>query len=428
MIDLVQLRENPEIFKASQRARGASVELVDQILAADSARRSAIAEFEEIRAQQKAFGKKVASEKDKDAKAKLVAEAKELSDRVKALQADNDEAQQNFERILMKLPNLIIDGVPSGGEEDSVELRREGTARDFSADGFEPVDHLEIGERLNAIDTTRGAKVSGSRFHFLTGFGARLEMALLNLAMDTALSAGFTPMVVPTLVKPEVMGGTGFLGEHADEVYRLEADDMFLVGTSEVPLAGYFMDEIIDLSDGPIRFGGISSCYRREAGSYGKDTRGIIRVHQFQKVEMFAYVHQDDAEAEHLRMLSLQEQMLQACELPYRVIDIAAGDLGDSAARKYDCEAWVPTQNTYRELTSTSNCTTFQARRLKIRERTSDGQTVPVATLNGTMANTRWLVPILENHQQADGSVAIPAALQPYLGGMKAYGPDGEVF
>lgn len=428
MIDLVQLRENPEIFKASQRARGASVELVDQIVAADSARRSAIAEFEEIRAQQKAFGKKVASEKDKDAKAKLVAEAKEMSDRVKALQADNDEAQQNFERILMKLPNLIIDGVPSGGEEDSVELRREGTVRDFSADGFEPVDHLEIGERLNAIDTTRGAKVSGSRFHFLTGFGARLEMALLNLAMDTAISAGFTPMVVPTLVKPEVMGGTGFLGEHADEVYRLEADDLFLVGTSEVPLAGYFMDEIIDLSDGPIRFGGISSCYRREAGSYGKDTRGIIRVHQFQKVEMFSYVHQDDAEDEHLRMLSLQEQMLQACELPYRVIDIAAGDLGDSAARKYDCEAWVPTQNTYRELTSTSNCTSFQARRLKIRERTSDGQTVPVATLNGTMANTRWLVPILENHQQADGSVAIPAALQPYLGGMKAYGPDGEVF
>ncbi|WP_293879140.1 serine--tRNA ligase [uncultured Brevibacterium sp.] len=428
MIDLVQLRENPEIFKASQRARGASVELVDQILAADSARRSAIAEFEEIRAQQKAFGKKVASEKDKDAKAKLVAEAKELSDRVKALQADNDEAQQNFERILMKLPNLIIDGVPSGDEEDSVELRREGTVRDFSADGFEPADHLEIGERLNAIDTTRGAKVSGSRFHFLTGFGARLEMALLNLAMDTAISAGFTPMVVPTLVKPEVMGGTGFLGEHADEVYRLEADDMFLVGTSEVPLAGYFMDEIIDLSDGPIRFGGISSCYRREAGSYGKDTRGIIRVHQFQKVEMFSYVHQDDAEDEHLRMLSLQEQMLQACELPYRVIDIAAGDLGDSAARKYDCEAWVPTQNTYRELTSTSNCTAFQARRLKIRERTADGQTVPVATLNGTMANTRWLVPILENHQQADGSVAIPAALQPYLGGMKAYGPDGEVF
>lgn len=428
MIDLVQLRENPEIFKASQRARGASVELVDQILEADSARRSAIVEFEEIRAQQKAFGKKVASEKDKDAKAKLVAEAKEMSDRVKALQADNDEAQQNFERILMKLPNLIIDGVPSGGEEDSVELRREGTVRDFSADGFEPVDHLEIGERLKAIDTTRGAKVSGSRFHFLTGFGARLEMALLNLAMDTAISAGFAPMVVPTLVKPEVMGGTGFLGEHADEVYRLEADDLFLVGTSEVPLAGYFMDEIIDLSDGPIRFGGISSCYRREAGSYGKDTRGIIRVHQFQKVEMFSYVHQDDAEDEHLRMLSLQEQMLQACELPYRVIDIAAGDLGDSAARKYDCEAWVPTQNTYRELTSTSNCTTFQARRLKIRERTSDGQTVPVATLNGTMANTRWLVPILENHQQADGSVVIPAALQPYLGGMKAYGPDGEVF
>ena len=424
MIDLQQLRENPDSFKDSQRARGASVELIDDILAADVARRSSLSEFEEARAQQKAFGKQVAQEKDKEAKAALVTQAKDLSAHVKALEADSDEAAFAFNALFAKLPNLVKPGVPWGGEENSAELRQVGTPRDFTAEGFEPADHLEIGERLKAIDTQRGAKVAGARFHFLTGFGARLELALLTLALDTAQKAGFTPVVTPTLVKPEVMAGTGFLGEHADEVYRLEADDLFLVGTSEVPLAGYHMDEILDLSDGPQRLAGWSSCYRREAGSYGKDTRGIIRVHQFQKVEMFSYVHQDDAEAEHARMLELQEGMLAACELPYRVLDIAAGDLGDSAARKFDTEAWVPTQNTYRELTSTSNCTSFQARRLQIRERV-DGVTTPVATLNGTMANTRWIVALLENHQQADGSVRIPQALRPYLGGMTAYGPEG---
>lgn len=422
MIDLVQLRNNPDVFKASQRARGGSVELIDDVLSADSARRQSLTAFEEARAQQKAFGKKVSQEKDPEAKQALVAEAKQLAERVKSLEADASEAEQAFTAAVQKVPNLIIDGVPSGGEEDSVEIRREGTPRDFAAEGFEPKDHLEIGEGLSAIDTGRGAKVSGSRFHYLTGFGARLEMALLNLAMDTAIEAGFTPVVTPTLVKPEIMSGTGFMGEHADEIYFLERDDLYLVGTSEVALAGYYKDEIIDLSDGPIRMGGISSCYRREAGSYGKDTRGIIRVHQFQKVEMFAFTHLEDAEAEHQRMLDLQEKMLGYCELPYRVIDIAAGDLGDSAARKYDTEAWVPTQNTYRELTSTSNCTTFQSRRLNIRTRGEDGKTEAVATLNGTVANTRWIVAILENHQQADGSVNVPAALQPYLGGIKAWG------
>ncbi|QCP04223.1 serine--tRNA ligase [Brevibacterium sp. CS2] len=427
MIDIQQLRDHPEAFKASQRARGAEESLVDEVLAADSARRRALTAFEESRAEQKAFGKTVAQEKDKEAKAKLVAQAKTLSDSVKALQAESDEAEFAFDSLVAKLPNLIIDGVPPGGEEDSVELRREGTPRDFAAEGFEPQDHLALGESLKAIDTQRGAKVSGARFHYLTGFGARLELALLTMAIDAAQQAGFIPVITPTLVKPEIMAGTGFLGEHADEIYRLEADDLFLVGTSEVALAGYYKDEIIDLSDGPIRFGGWSSCYRREAGSYGKDTRGIIRVHQFQKVEMFSYVPVEQAEDEHQRMLALQEDMLAKCELPYRVIDIAAGDLGDSAARKYDCEAWVPTQGTYRELTSTSNCTTFQSRRLKIRERGPEGTTRPVATLNGTMANTRWLVPLLENHQQADGTVRVPAALQPYLGGMTAYGPDGPV-
>ena len=284
-------------------------------------------------------------------------------------------------------------------------------------EGFEPRDHLELGELLGAIDMERGAKVAGSRFYFLTGVGARLELALLNMAIAQAVDAGFTPMITPTLVKPEVMAGTGFLDAHADEVYRLEADDLYLVGTSEVALAGYHADEILDLSDGPMRYAGWSACYRREAGSHGKDTRGIIRVHQFHKVEMFIYCRVEDAAAEHQRLLGWEEEMLAKFELPYRVIDTAAGDLGGPAARKFDCEAWVPTQGRYRELTSTSNCTTYQARRLDIRERDPDGQgTRAVATLNGTLATTRWIVAILENHQQPDGSVVVPKALRPYLG------------
>ncbi|HLS34519.1 MAG TPA: serine--tRNA ligase [Brevibacterium sp.] len=425
MIDLQRLRDEPDVFKASQRARGADEALVDDVLSADAARRSALTAFEAARAEQKSFGKQVAQATG-DEKTALVAQAKDLAAKVRALQADADDAEFGFDALLRRLPNLIIDGVPSGGEEDSVEIRREGAPRDFSVDGFEPRDHVELGETLRAIDTQRGAKVAGARFYYLTGFGARLELALLTMALDTVEAHGFVPTITPTLVKPEVMGGTGFLGEHADEVYRLEADDLYLVGTSEVPLAGYHMDEILDLSDGPKRYAGWSPCYRREAGSYGKDTRGILRVHQFQKVEMFSYVRAEDAEAEHARMLAVEEEMLAKCELAYRIVDIAAGDLGDSAARKFDTEAWIPTQEAYRELTSTSNCTSFQARRLKIRERTESG-TRPVATLNGTAANTRWLVALLENHQQADGSVRIPEALRPYLGGMTAYGPNGAV-
>lgn len=426
MIDLQRLRDEPDVFKASQRARGADESLVDDVLAADAARRSTLTAFEAARAEQKSFGKQVAQAKGEE-KAGLVAQAKDLSARVKALQADADDAEFGFDALLRRLPNLIIDGVPPGGEDDSVEIRREGTPRDFSADGFEPKDHVELGENLRAIDTQRGAKVSGARFYYLTGFGARLELAMLTMALDTVEAHGFIPTITPTLVKPEVMAGTGFLGEHADEIYRLEADDLYLVGTSEVPLAGYHMGEILDLSDGPKRYAGWSPCYRREAGSYGKDTRGILRVHQFQKVEMFSYVQIEDAEAEHARMLAVEEEMLAKCELAYRIVDIAAGDLGDSAARKFDTEAWIPTQGTYRELTSTSNCTTFQARRLKVRERTESG-TRPVATLNGTVANTRWLVALLENHQQADGSVRIPEALRSYMGGMTAYGPNGPIY
>ena len=415
MIDLNLLRENPEAIRVSQRARGADEKLVDAAAAADSAWRRALQDFESLRAEQNASGKLVA-QAAKEEKAALVAASQELAARVKAADSVAAEAQVALDGILFQIENVVIDGVPAGGEDDFVVLREVGTKATFD---FEPRDHVAIGEALDIIDIERGAKISGSRFYFLKGWGARLELALMNMALDLASKADFTPLITPTLVRPEVMAGTGFLGSHADEIYYLPADDLYLTGTSEVALAGYHRDEIIDVSAGPIRYAGWSTCYRREAGSHGKDTRGILRVHQFNKLEMFSYVAPEDAEAEHLRLLDLEEQMLQACELAYRVIDTAAGDLGSSAARKYDSEAWVPSQQTYRELTSSSNCTTFQARRLNVRYRRADGKTAPVATLNGTLATTRWLVAILETHQQADGSVRVPAALRPYLGGLE---------
>ena len=421
VIDVKDLSENPDKFRASQRARGADETLVDAIIDADAARRTALISFENLRAEQNVFGKKVAQAKGEEKQA-LLAEVRELAGAVKAASAEADAAQAKQEELLRTIPNLIEGGVPAGGEDDYVVVKTVGTPREFP--DFEPRDHLEIGELIGAIDMERGAKVSGARFYFLRGVGARLEMALLQMAMEQAIEAGFIPMITPTLVRPETMQGTGFDVKHDAEIYRLAEDDLYLVGTSEVPLAGYHADEILDLSAGPIRFAGQSSCYRREAGSHGKDTRGIIRVHQFNKVEMFIYTTAEEAAAEHERLLAWEEQMLAKCELPYRVIDTAAGDLGMSAARKFDCEAWVPTQGAYRELTSTSNCTTFQARRLNIRERvfTEDGSpkgTRAVATLNGTLATTRWIVALLEHHQNADGSVNVPAALQKYLGGLE---------
>ncbi|WP_354508989.1 serine--tRNA ligase [Oerskovia enterophila] len=424
MIDLRLLRDNPDVVRASQVARGDDPALVDQALDADSRRRSALTDFEQMRAEQKSLGKKVAQAQGEE-KTALLAHTKQLAEGVKARQKDADDAEAQLKDILYKISN-VIEGAPPGGEDDYVVLREEGTIRDFAAEGFTPRDHLELGEGLRAIDTERGAKVSGARFYYLTGIGARLELALLNAAMDQAIQEGFTPVITPTLVRPEIMQGTGFLGAHADEIYRLEADDLYLVGTSEVALAGYHSGEILDLSDGPKRYAGWSACYRREAGSYGKDTRGIIRVHQFHKVEMFSYIDPADAEAEHQRLLGWEEAMLRKCELPYRVIDTAAGDLGSSAARKFDCEAWLPTQERYLELTSTSNCTTFQARRLGVRERVEvDGKTETrtVATLNGTLGTTRWIVAILENHQQPDGSVRVPEGLRPYLGGLEVLEP-----
>jgi seryl-tRNA synthetase len=421
VIDLRLLRDNPDVVRASQVARGENPDLVDAALDADALRRSSLAEFESLRAEQKSLGKKVAQAQG-DEKQALLAHTKQLAQDVKSHQAAATEAEQELDRILYAISN-VIEGAPAGGEEDFIELKQVGERRDFAAEGFEPKDHLELGEGLRAIDTKRGAKVSGARFYFLTGIGARLELALLNMAMDQAVQEGFTPMITPTLVKPETMRGTGFLGAHADEIYRLEKDDLYLVGTSEVALAGYHSDEILDLSDGPMRYAGWSACYRREAGSAGRDTRGIIRVHQFHKVEMFSYCAPEDAEAEHQRLLGWEEAMMAKVELPYRVIDTAAGDLGSSAARKFDCEAWLPTQERWLELTSTSNCTTFQARRLGVRERTEDGSTRNVATLNGTLGTTRWIVALLENHQQADSSVYVPEGLRPYLGGLELLEP-----
>jgi len=417
VIDPQLLRDNADLVRQSQQARGSSVELVDKAIAADQNRRSAIAAFETLRAEQNLFGKAVAAAA-KDEKAALVAQAQELAAHVKSAQQAATDAEDEVARIVGAIQNIVVEGVPEGGEENFVTLREVGSPASFD---FEPRDHAELGELLGAIDIARGVKVSGSRFYFLKGVGARLELALMNLALDKALAEGFTPLITPTLVRPEIMAGTGFLGEHSDEIYYLPADDLYLTGTSEVALAGFHSNEILDLTDGPMRYAGWSTCYRREAGSAGKDNRGILRVHQFNKLEMFSYVLPEDAEAEHERLLAYQEAMLQACELSYRVIDVAAGDLGSSAARKFDVEAWVPTQGTYRELTSTSNCTTYQARRLDIRYRTESGKTSPVATLNGTLATTRWLVAILETHQRADGSVRVPTALRPYLGGLELF-------
>lgn len=421
MIDLRDLRENPERYRDSQRARGADVGLVDRIIEADESRRSRLRDFESLRAEQKSVSASVgrASQQDRPA---VLARARELAVHVKEAEAAASAAASILDDLAHQLANLI-EGAPAGGEEDYVVVRHEGPEpRDFTAEGFEPADHLALGEALDIIDTRRGAKISGSRFYFLKGAGMRLELALMTAALDLALARGFTPMTTPTLVTPQVMGGTGFLGAHSDEIYYLPTDDLYLTGTSEVALAGYHADEILDLSDGPRRYLGWSTCYRREAGAAGRDTRGIIRVHQFNKAEMFSYARPEDAEAEHSRLLALEEEMLALVGLPYRVIDTAAGDLGSSAARKFDCEAWLPTQGRWMEVTSTSNCTTYQARRLAVRER-RDGRTSPVTTLNGTLATTRWIVAILENHQRADGAVVVPAGLRPYMGGLEAIEP-----
>ena len=427
MIDPRLLRDNPDLLRESQRRRGEAVDLVDRLLELDAARRSAQSAYDEIRGEQKQLSKRIGplqgalkrNPDDAEARAEvdaLMAQAGDLADRVKAADAAAGEAARAAEEAWLELSNIVDMRSPVGGEEDFAVLEHVGTPRDFSAEGFEPRDHIDLGELLGAIDIERAAKVSGSRFYYLTGVGALLELALLNLAIAQATRNGFTPVIPPVLVAPKAMEGTGFLGQAAENVYRIESDDMYLVGTAEVPLAGMHADEIVPASSLPMRYVGWSSCFRREAGSYGKDTRGIIRVHQFDKVEMFVFCDPADAEAEHERLLGWERDFMDALEVPYRVIDVATGDLGSSAARKFDIEAWIPTQGTYREVTSTSNTTEFQARRLGIRMRAGD-EVKPLATLNGTLcAMPRIIVALLENHQQADGSIVVPQALRPFLG------------
>jgi seryl-tRNA synthetase len=418
VLDPKLLREDPEAVRASQRARREDPGLVDEVLAADESRRAAIAAFDRLRNEQKTLGREVAQASGDD-KVRLLDRTKQLAADVKAAEAAQNEADATYDTLMRRLSNIAEPGVPEGGEDDYAVLEHVGTPPDFD---FEPLDHLELGQRLGAIDTERGAKVSGARFYYLTGVGAQLQLAMLNLAIAQAAEAGFVPVVPPVLVRPEAMEGTGFLAQAAENVYHLPEEDLYLVGTSEVPLAAFHMGETLDAADLPRRYAGWSTCFRKEAGSYGKDTRGILRVHQFDKIEMFSYCDPADAAAEHQRLLGWEKEMLAKVELPYRVIDVAAGDLGGSAARKYDCEAWVPTQGRYREVTSTSNCTTYQARRLKIRLKDERGVR-PLATLNGTLATTRWIVAILENHQQADGSVVVPVALRPFLGGREVLEP-----
>jgi seryl-tRNA synthetase len=415
MIDIKFLRENPDVVRASQKGRGENVDLVDQIIAADERKRTALTEFETLRQEQNALSKSVGAAKG-DEKTALLANAKELADKVKAADTKRAELEEEAKKLLLQLSNLLDTEAPIGGEEDFVTIEHVGTPRDFAKDGFEPRDHVELGKLLGAIDTERGAKVAGSRSYYLTGVGALLEFALVNYAIQSALKNGFSPVIPPVLVNPAAMEGTGFLGQAAENVYRIEKDDVYLVGTSEVPLAAMHMDEILSADKLPVRYAGYSTCFRREAGTYGKDTRGIIRVHQFDKVEMFTFCRPEDAKEEHKRLLQWEKDFLNAMEIPFRVIDVASGDLGSSAVRKFDIEAWIPTQGAYREVTSTSNCTEFQARRLNIRYKDADG-TKAIATLNGTLvAIPRMIVAILENHQNADGTVNVPAALQPFLG------------
>ncbi|NYJ03377.1 seryl-tRNA synthetase [Nocardioides thalensis] len=422
MIDPRILRDEPDRVRAAQAKRGLSADVVDRALAADRTRRDAIAAYEAKRAEQKQLGALVPKAQG-DEKQQLLAQTKTLAAEVKESEAARVAAEEEWNAALETIPNLAAEETPPGGEDDFVVIEHVGTPRDFRAEGFEPRDHIELGRMLGAIDLDRGAKVSGSRFYFLTGVGAQLELALVNMAMDQARNAGFTQVIAPSLVRPRAMEGTGFLGQAADDVYRIEGEDLYLVGTSEVPMAAYHSDEILDAASLPRRYAAFSPCFRKEAGSHGKDTKGIIRVHWFDKVEMFVYTTLEESYAEHERLLAWEKEFLDKLELAYRVIDVAAGDLGLSAIRKFDCEAWIPTQEKYRELTSTSNCTEFQSRRLDIRAR-DDGGTRPAATLNGTLtAITRAIVAILETHQQPDGSVRLPAALRPYMGGVEELKP-----
>jgi seryl-tRNA synthetase len=399
--------------------------LVDQFLEKDQLWRNLTVEVDNLRAEQKTLSKEIGNLKAKQKTtpgpevenelALLTKKGTDLSNKITEITSKQDEVKIHADKAMGAISNLVHKDAPVGSEKDFKIIETFGKPRDFQAEGIKVKDHVEIGSDLKLIDIERGAKVSGSRFYYLVNDGALLELALVNFAIDIAQSHGFSPVIPPALVKPAAMEGTGFLGQAAENVYRIEQDDLYLVGTSEVALAAMHMDEILNNKELPIKYAGYSPCYRREAGSHGKDTRGIFRVHWFDKVEMFIFANTEDSDSIHQQLLEIEKEVLTKLELPFRVIDVATGDLGSSAARKFDCEAWIPSSNEYRELTSTSNCTEFQARRLKIRTRLGDKSNY-VSTLNGTLlAVTRTIVALLENHQQKDGSVYIPTALQPYL-------------
>jgi seryl-tRNA synthetase len=409
MIDPKLLRDDPELIVESLRRRGSDLDL-DALIELDASHRAALRESEELRASQNEAGKKIAS-LDGDAKQTAIEEVSGLAAAQKDAATRADELAAAFRTAFLEVPNLVDPSAADGfTEEDGVEIKRIGDA------ATEGADHASLGEALDIIDTARASKVSGSRFGYLKGKGALLELSLVRWAMDNLSEAGFTPMIPPVLVREHALEGTGFFPEAREQVYDIPKDELFLVGTSEVSMAAYHGDEILDGDDLPIRYAGFSTCFRREAGTYGKDTAGIFRVHQFDKVEMFVFIEPEESVEEHVRLLEVEESLVRQLDVPYRVVNVAAGDLGASAAKKYDIEAWFPGEQNYREITSCSNTTDFQARRLKIRARGEKGNRI-VHTLNGTAcAVGRTILAILENHQQPDGSVVIPEALRPYTG------------
>jgi len=412
MLDPTILRNEPERIRKSLERRGLDADL-EALISLDSEIRSVRHEAEQIRARQKEEGRRIAN-LEGDEKQAAIDSVSELADRYKELSSRADELAAEFDEMWVSLPNLV-DATAADGftDADNVEIKRVGSPPNFD---FRISDHATLGAGLDVIDTDRAGKVSGSRFGYIKGKAVLLEFALVRFAFDRLTAAGFTPMVPPVLVRERALFGTGFFPSDRDQVYAVPSDDLYLVGTSEVPLAAYHTDEIFEPEELPIRYAGFSTCFRREAGTYGKDTAGIFRVHQFDKVEMFVFTTPEESFSEHERLLSIEEDLVQAFELPYRVVNVAAGDLGASAAKKYDIEAWFPSQETFREVTSCSNTTDYQARRLKIRMRGDSGTEI-VHTLNGTaVAVGRILLALLENHQQPDSSVLIPDALRPYTG------------
>ena len=413
MLDVKMVRSNPDEVRESLRRRGVPTSPLDEFIAVEEERRRLTTEVELMRAERKRASDAIGARKKagEDASAEMAA-TRELGERIKDRETTLNVSETRLHDLLLAIPNILLDDVPDGGEDDSVVLREVGERTVFD---FTPKDHVDLGVALDVIDMERAAKVSGSRFVYLKGDLVLLELALVRYGIDTVMAHGFRPVLPPVLVREEAMYGTGFFPTDEQSIYRT-TDGECLVGTSEVPLAGLHMDEYLEVGSLPVRYAGFSTCFRREAGAAGKDTRGILRVHQFDKVEMFSFCLPEQSAAEHELIRSIEEEVLQGLEIPYRVVNIAAGDLGAPAAKKYDCEAWMPGQDRYREVTSCSNCTDYQARRLNCRYRTEQGPRF-VHTLNGTtIAIGRTIIAIMENHQRADGTIAVPKVLVPYLG------------